>query len=374
MTVLRRIFSLIIKEFIQLRRDRRSLAMVIVIPLIQLCIFGYALSTDVKNISVVVWDSCNQTESRELIESFEVTEFFSINYYATNYDDIASLLDSGAAKVALIIPPDYSKQLHRGEEAAVQLLVDGSDPTVGIQALYYASLIAQAEAVEMIAEQRGGQELTMPVSLQPRVWYNPAMESAIFYLPGLVGVILQMLTVMLPAFAIVRERETGTIEQLNVTPLRRGELVIAKLIPYIIIAYAQVILVLTAAVFVFGMPMQGSLALLLALTSVFLTVSLGIGLFISTVSRTQFQAMQLTIMIIMPSILLSGFLFPVESMPTIAQWIAALLPLTYFLHIVRGIVVKGVGIEYLWGDVAVLAVMGVLILLLAASRLRKTLA
>ncbi|MFQ5987549.1 MAG: ABC transporter permease [Dehalococcoidia bacterium] len=374
MTVLQRIFSLIIKEFIQLRRDRRSLAMVIAIPLIQLALFGYALSTDIKNISVVVWDSSNTAESRELIESFEVTEFFSINYYATSYDDIASLLDSGAAKVALVIPPDYSKQLHRGEEAAVQLLVDGSDPAVGIQALYYASLIAQAEAVEIVAEQRGGQELTMPVSLQPRVWYNPAMESAIFYLPGLVGVILQMITVMLPAFAIVRERETGTIEQLNVTPLRRGELVVAKLIPYIIIAYAQVILVLTVAILVFGMPMQGSLALLLALTSVFLMVSLGIGLFISTVSRTQFQAMQLSFMVMVPSILLSGFIFPVESMPTVAQWIAALLPLTYFLHIVRGIVVKGVGIEYLWGDVAVLAVMGVLILLLAASRLRKTLA
>ena len=372
--MLQRIFSLIVKEFIQLRRDRRSLAMVIAIPLIQLCIFGYAVSTDVKNVSLALWDSCNTAESRELIESFRQTELFSINYYAGGYDEITRLIESGAAKVALVIPPDYSRRLVRGEEAVVQFLMDGSDPTVGIQSLSHASLIAQAKSVELAAEYRGGQESKMPVSLQPRVWYNPAMRSAIFYLPGLVGIILQVLTVMFTAFAVVRERETGTIEQLNVTPLRRGELVIGKLIPYIIIAYIQVSLVLTAAVVVFGMPLQGSLWLLLALASVFLMFSLGIGLFISTVSRTQFQAMQLSFMVMVPSIILSGFIFPIESMPRIVQWISALLPLTYFLRILRGIVVKGVGMEYLWGDTTVLAVMGVLALLLAASRLHKTLA
>ena len=369
-----RITSIIIKEFIQLSRDRRSMAMVIVIPIIQMCIFGYALSTDIKNVSLVVWDASNTAESRQLIDSFRQTDFCSVNYYATDYNDITQRIESGAAKTALVIPPEYSDHLHRGEEASVQFFVDGSDPMVGIQAVANASLIAQAKGAELASQARGGEVTGLPLSLQPRIWYNPAMQSSTFYLPGLVGVILQMMTVMLTAFAIVREREYGTIEQLNVTPLRRGELIVGKLIPYIIIAYAQVILILTTAVVVFDMPMRGNLLLLLSLTSVFLTFSLGIGLFISTVSRTQFQAMQLSFMVMLPSILLSGFLFPIESMPKLAQWISVVLPLTYYLRIVRGIVVKGVGIEYLWQDTTILAVMGVLTLLLAASRVRKSLA
>jgi len=271
-----------------------------------------------------------------------------------------------------VIPPEYSNHLHRGETAPVQFFTDGSEPTSGIQALANASLIVQAKGAELMSKAQLS-EVALPISLQPRVWYNPAMQSSIFYLPGLVGLILQMLTVMLTAFAIVRERENGTIEQLNVTPLRRGELIVGKLIPYIIISYAQVILVLVTAVVVFSMPIRGNLLLLLALTALFLMFSLGIGLFISTISRTQFQAMQASVMILLPSIILSGFIFPVESMPKVAQWIAAILPLTYYLRIVRGIVVKGIGMEYLWQDTVILAAMGVLTLVIASSRVRKTL-
>ncbi len=368
-----RIISIIIKEFIQLRRDRRTLVMVVGIPIIQMSIFGYALSTDIKNVSLVVWDASNTVESRELIESFRQTEFFSVNYYAADYDDITERIESDEAKVALVIPPEYSHHLYRGETAQVQFFTDGSEPTTGIQALANASLIVQAKGTELMSKSQLS-EIAIPVSLQPRVWYNPAMQSSIFYLPGLVGLILQMLTVLLTAFAIVRERENGTIEQLNVTPLRRGELIAGKLIPYIIIAYAQVILVLATAVVIFSMPIRGNLLLLLSLTSLFLMFSLGIGLFISTISRTQFQAMQASFMILLPSILLSGFIFPVESMPKLAQWVSAILPLTYYLRIVRGIVVKGVGIEHLWQEAAILAVMGVVTLILAASRVRKTLA
>jgi len=371
--VWQRIVSIIIKELIQLRRDRRTLAMVIGIPIIQMSIFGYALSTDIKNVSLVVWDASNTVESRELIESFGQTEFFSVNFYATNYDDITERIESGEAKVALVIPPEYSHHLYRGETAPVQFFTDGSEPTTGIQALANASLIVQAKGAELMSKAQLS-KVAVPISLQPRVWYNPAMQSSIFYLPGLVGLILQMLTVLLTAFAIVRERENGTIEQLNVTPLRRGELIVGKLIPYIIIAYAQVILVLTTAVVIFSMPIRGNLLLLLSLTSLFLMFSLGIGLLISTISRTQFQAMQASLMILLPSILLSGFVFPVESMPKLAQWIAAILPLTYYLRIVRGIVVKGVGMEHLWLDTLILAAMGVFTLIIAASRVRKTLA
>jgi ABC-2 type transport system permease protein len=336
-------------------------------------IFGYALSTDVKNVSLVVWDASNTVESRELIESFGQTEFFSVNFYATDYDDITERIESGKAKVALVIPPEYSRHLHRGETAPVQFFTDGSEPTTGIQALANASLIVQAKGAELMGKAQLD-KAAVPISLQPRVWYNPAMQSSIFYLPGLVGLILQMLTVLLTAFAIVRERENGTIEQLNVTPLRRGELIVGKLIPYIIIAYAQVILVLTTAVAIFSMPVRGNLLLLLSLTSLFLMFSLGIGLLISTISRTQFQAMQASLMILLPSILLSGFVFPVESMPKLAQWISAMLPLTYYLRIVRGIVVKGVGMEYLWPDTLILAAMGAVTLVIASSRIRKTLA
>jgi ABC-2 type transport system permease protein len=347
--------------------------MVIGIPIIQMSIFGYALSTDIKNVPLVVWDASNTVESRELVESFGQTEFFSVNFYATDYDDVTERIESGEAKVALVIPPEYSHHLYRGETAPVQFFTDGSEPTTGIQALANASLIVQAKGAELMSKAQLS-EAAVPVSLQPRVWYNPAMQSSIFYLPGLVGLILQMLTVLLTAFAIVRERENGTIEQLNVTPLRRGELIVGKLIPYIIIAYAQVILVLTTAVVIFSMPIRGNLLLLLSLTSLFLMFSLGIGLLISTISRTQFQAMQASLMILLPSILLSGFIFPVESMPKEAQWIAAILPLTYYLRIVRGIVVKGIGMEYLWLDTVILAAMGVFTLIIASSRVRKTLA
>ncbi|MFH1383059.1 MAG: ABC transporter permease [Chloroflexota bacterium] len=367
-----RIFSIVLKEFIQLRRDRRTVAMIIGIPIIQMTLFGYALSTDIKNVSLVVWDASNTPESRQLIESFRQTEFFSVNFYATDYADISQRIESGDARVALVIPPEYARLLQRGETAPLQFFTDGSEPTAAVQALANASLIVQAKGAEIMTKEQLSQ-IALPISLEPRVWYNPAMQSSIFYLPGLVGLILQMLTVMLTAFAIVRERENGTIEQLNVTPLRRGELIIGKLIPYVIIAYTQVILVLTTAVVVFGMPIRGNLLLLLALTSLFLTFSLGIGLFISTISRTQFQAMQASVLILLPSIILSGFVFPVESMPRVAQWVSAVLPLTYYLRIVRGIVVKGVGMEYLWLDTIILAVMGIVTLVIASSRVRKTL-
>lgn len=367
-----RIMSITIKEFIQLSRDRRSMAMVILIPIIQMSIFGYALSTDIKNVSMVVWDANNTVESREFISSYAETEFFSVDYYATDYDDITTRIESGKAKVAMVIPPEYDELLHRGESATIQFFTDGSDPNTAIQAVANANLIAQAKGIE-ITSQIQGSEPAIAVMLEPRIWYNPAMQSSLFYLPGIVGVILQVLTMMFTAFAIVREREMGTIEQLNITPLRRGELIIGKLIPYIIISYIQISAVLLTAVVVFDMPIRGSLLLLLALSFVFLMFSLGLGLFISTVSRTQFQAMQASVLVFLPSILLSGFMFPVESMPRFAQWISAVLPLTYYLRIVRGIIVKGVGIEYLWQDAAVLAVFGVVTLLLATWRVRRTL-
>ncbi len=368
-----RIVSIIIKEFVQLRRDRRSLAMVLVLPIIQMCILGFVVRTDVEDVSLVVWDASNTVESRQLISSFHETEFFSVNYYGFNYEEIATRIESGDAKVALVIPPDYAHRLHRGDSTQVQFFADGSDPGTGIQALANANLIAAAQGVQLMGKSQVA-ELGLPVSLQPRIWYNPAMQSSIFYLPGFVGILLQNITIMLTALAIVRERENGTMEQLNISPLGRGELIIGKLIPYVVIGYAQVLLILATAVVVFGMPIQGNLLLLIALSSLFLMFSLGIGLLISAACQNQFQAFQASAMVLAPTIFLSGFIFPVESMPKVAQWIAALLPLTYYLRILRGIVVKGVGIEHLWQEAAILAAMGIVTLILAASRIRKTLA
>lgn len=371
--MLRRIGSVILKEFIQLVRDRRTFIIILFVPVMQLFIFGYALSTDVKNIPMALWDTSKTPESRELVESFTRTEFFNLKHQVSSYEEVNRLIESGAVKVAMIIPGDYARKVQRGETAEVQLFIDGSDPTVSVQALSYSSLIVQARAVNLVIERTGGRGFELPVALEPRVWYNPAMESLVFNIPGLVGVIAGIITAMLTAFAVVRERETGTIEQLNVTPLRRGELIIGKLIPYIIIAYAQMTLILTVAVVVFGMNIKGSLALLVALTSVFLLFSLGLGLLISTLSRTQFQAQQLSFAMMLPTILLSGFIFPIESMPRAIQWISSVIPLTYYLHIVRGIVVKGIGFEYLWMDTIILAIMGVATLAIAATRLRRTL-
>lgn len=367
-----RILSIIWKEFIQLKRDRRTFAIIVFMPLVQLLIFGYALSTDVKHIPTVVWDASNTPQSRAFIEAFRQTEFFDVDYYVSNYAQVTDYIDGGLAQAALVIPANYANLLERKETASVQLFVDGSDPNTGTRALFYANLIAQARNTQILAD-RLGRPIEPAVSLQSRVWYNPGMEAVAFNIPGLIGVVLQMLTTMLTAFAIVRERESGTMEQLITSPLKSYELIIGKLIPYILVAYADVVMILLVALLVFRVPVHGNLLLLLALTSVFLMYSLGIGILVSSVSRTQFQAYQLSWAPQIPAVLLSGFFFPVEAMPRLAQFISYFIPLTYFLHLIRGIMLKGVGLEYLWRDVAILGIVGSLTLVFAVSRLRKTL-
>ncbi len=370
--MLQRISSIIVKEFIQLKRDRRTFAIIIFMPLVQLLIFGYALSTDVKHIPTAVWDASNTPQSREIIDAFRQTEFFDMDYYVANYSEVTRSIDSGDARAALVIPANYASLIDRHEPARVQFFIDGSDPTTGTRALFYANLIAQAKNTQIMSS-RLPKPLEPAVAMDTRVWYNPTMEAVAFNVPGLIGVVLQMLTTLLTAFAIVRERETGTMEQLITSPLKSWELIVGKLIPYILVAYADVIMILTLAVLVFRVPVHGSILLLLALTSVFLMYSLGIGILVSSVSKTQFQAYQLAWAPQIPAVLLSGFFFPVEAMPRLAQIISYFIPLTYFLHMVRGILLKGVGLEYLWRDVLVLGIIGTLTLVFAITRLRKTL-
>lgn len=372
-----RLKSIVIKEIIQIKRDPASLAIVFVMPVVMLLLFGYAVTTDVDHISMTVFDQAKSRESRQIIAAFENSGFFDVSQYTDNYQEIRRSIDAGTAKTGLVIPPDYSRNIHRNQPAQLQLIVDGSDPLVARTALNTAQVIAQNRAFELKIQtiKKAGLAVNLQPSLdmRTRVWFNPNMESVKFNVPGLIGLIMQNITMLLTAFALVRERERGTLEQLIITPVRSGELIVGKMIPYVVIAFMDVIIILLVGMYWFDVPVKGSIPLLLSLSFLFLLAALGFGMFISTVAKTQLQAMQMSFLIILPSVLLSGFMFPREAMPKFIQFIGYLLPLTYFLKILRGIVLKGIGAAYMWNDILFLAVFGVGILALAAFRLKKRL-
>ncbi len=334
------------KELLQLRRDRLTLAMMIALPVMQLLLFGYAINTDVRHVPTVVYDQDNSAQSRDLWRSMEVTTFYDVVGHVQSYDDVTRALRAGKAKVALVIPPRYESNLTRGRTAQVQLVVDGTDPqTVASATNTLASLVSARSSDLMVArlEKSGGAFSAQPIDLHENTWYNPDLRTAVYIVPGIVGVILTMTMVMLTSMAIARERERGTLEQLIVSPVRRLELVIGKIAPYVIIGYVQMALILLVGGVVFSVPFVGSPALLFALAFLFISANLALGLFFSTLAKTQQQAMQMSFFFLLPNILLSGFAFPFEGMPKPAQWLAQLLPLTHFLRIVRGIVLKGSG-------------------------------
>jgi len=373
----RRLWAITRKEFIQILRDRPTLVIVLVMPVMMMLIFGYAVSTDVDRIPTVVFNQDPGGDSRFLLEKFQQSQYFNFTGQARSYGEIREMIESGVARAALVIPPDYSSNLAAGEVARVQLIIDGSDPLVATTASSTGQAIVQSFSARLVEERIQkmglGNRLHLPVEVRPRVWYNPDLESLRFNLPGLVGVILQNITVLLTAFALVRERERGTIEQLIVTPIKPGELILGKLIPYVLIAFLEVGFTLAVAVWWFGVEISGSLWLLLALSLFFLLVALGIGLFISTLATNQLQAMQMTMAFLLPTILLSGFIFPREAMPPAVYVLGYTIPLTYFLKVLRGIILKGVGLTHLWREVLILAIYGVAILSLAALRFRKKL-
>ncbi len=375
--VLIRIFAIMRKEFIHIRRDPRTLAIVIILPIFQLIIFGYAVTSDVKHLPLAVFDQDRTAASRALIEAYRNSGYFDIAYYVSTHDEIAYLIDAGLARAGLTIPPGYSNRLARREQAEVSFIIDGSDPTIANTALASASAIGQAHGAELLqtALRRGG---TLPgllpgVEVRTRVWYNPNMRSANYMVPALIGLILQTLTALLTAVAIVREREQGTLESLIVTPIRSVELVLGKIVPYVVLAFMDMILILVVGTYWFHVPINGSVTLLLALAALFLMSSLGIGLLVSSAARTQQEAMMMAFFTILPSVFLSGFMFPIASMPPVLQWLSKVIPLTYFLVIDRGIVLKGNGMDILLPQVTMLTVLGVIILSLAVLRFRKRL-
>ena len=356
------------KEVIHIRRDPAT-RFIFAIPLLELLLFGYAIEMDVKNISTVVFNLDQQKESRELIKEFESTRYFRVTGQVYSDRDLERAIVSGRAKVGIKIPPDYSEQLVNGRQAQVQVLIDGSDSTSALRLLQASQTLGFLKSLKKI----GFTTEMVAVDVRPRLLFNPNLESANFFVPGLIGVILQLVTVFLTAFSIVRERERGTMEQLLVTPVSKEGLILGKLLPYCAIGFIQTGLVLTVMVVLFGVPIHGSVSLLLLLSGVFLIPALGMGIVISTFARNQGEAMQMAMMVMLPSILLSGFVFPRESMPYAIYLLTFLIPATYYLEILRGIILRGAGWAALWDEALILLGFGVLFMVLSALRFKKRL-
>jgi len=371
-----RLISIIRKEFIQLFRDKRMLALILAIPIIELFLLGYAATTDVRNISLAVYDQSRTPESRILLDAYQASDYFRMTYMVNSEAEMQALIEKGDARVGMIIPPDYATRLS-DSAAQVAFIIDGSDPSMAGTALSAAQLIGQSHATQILAEKvtRAGPtiRLQLPVEVRTTVWYNPDMVTAYFMIPGVIGMILYAISAILTATGIVRERERGTIEQLIVTPIRPAELVIGKILPYTIMALFDTLMVLALGHWWFEVPIRGSLVLIILLSALFLVTGLGIGLFASTIANTQQEAMLTVFMTLLPSIFLSGFFFPISAMPPLLQWISYFLPLRYYLVIIRVLMLKGVGIQDIQTDVIALAIFGLVIMGAAARRFRKRL-
>jgi len=362
------------KELFHIVRDRRTLAVMFLIPVVQLFLLGYAATTDIEHLLTAVVDADRTLQSRELVEAYKASNYFDIKFYVDSEEELARLVDRGTIRAGLIIPAGYGADVIAGETASVAFVVDGSDPTIANLVLSSAQSVGQAQSARIVEQRLGiSPEDMMAVEVRSRVWYNPEMKSANFMIPGMMAVILYFLTTLLTALSIVRERETGTVEQLMVSPIRPIELVIGKVLPYVAVAFFNVLEVLALGVFWFGVPINGSVALLLAISAVFLMTCLGVGIFVSSVSNTQQEAMLLVFFTLLPSIFLAGYIFPLEAMPSFLQTISYFIPLRYMVIIMRGIIVKGVGLEVLAGQVGALLIFGVVIMAFAARRFRKRL-
>ncbi len=373
-----RVKHMLIKEFIQAFRDPKMKAVVFVMPMVQLIVFGYVVTTDVRHVATAVLDTDNTVASRELVGRFVKSGYFYTQQYLINDREARQVLDSGKVRAVLRLDKGFEENLRAGRTARVQLLLDGTDSNTAGVVLNYASRIAAEFSQEVLntrfarlagpAPQPGG------VQLDTRAWFNENLESRDFYVPGVIATLVMLLTLLLTSMAVVREKEIGTMEQIMVTPITPLEFILGKTIPFALVAFADVVLIMMLGVFWFAVPIRGSLVLLFVAATLFIFTTLGIGLLISTVSQTQQQAMMTTFFFYMPALLLSGFMFPIANMPDVVQWLTYLNPLRYFLVIVRGVFLKGVGPAILWPQMAALAAMAAATLGLAARRFRKTLA
>jgi ABC-2 type transport system permease protein len=357
------------KEFIQMRRDRLTFALMIGLPIMQLILFGYAIRTEVRNLPTVVFDESRSSESRSLISVMEQTQNFRIAGSALSRDEVRTWMESGRARAAIVIPPDFERDIKRHRTAHAQVIVDAADPLASSAAIGGAALAASVRATAML-DPRSTRTPTLDVRVRP--WYNPALRSSVYIVPGIIGVLLSLTLLAITSIAIVRERERGTFEQLVVTPISKTDIMVGKLLPFVLVGYVQMACILILGRLLFNIPMRGSVTLLFVVSLGFIVANLGIGLLVSTLVKTQIQAIQLAIFFLMPNILLSGFMFPREAMPAVARWISYALPLTYYLTILRGILLKGIGIEHLWHETLILASFATALIIVSVKRFSKT--
>ncbi len=372
-----RLRALLLKEFIQMRRDRLTFGLMIGIPIFQLLMFGFAINTDVKHLPTAVFDQSYSAESRDLLESFSASGYFDLDFPVKSFQELNALIDKGQAKVGIVLPPNFADEVRGGRSASVQVIVDASDSMAASSAISTAMTIGQLRSQSIMIkrlEAVGGRISGLPYDIRIRPWYNPDFVTAFYMVPGIMGMILTMTMVMITSMAIVREREHGTLEQLIVTPMKSWELMLGKIIPYVFVGLVQAGVALMVGILVFDLPIRGNLIELFLYTLLFIVASLSLGILISNFSRTQMQAMQLSFFIFLPSVLLSGFMFPREAMPEIFFQLGRVLPLTFYLQIMRGIVLKGVGIAALWPQVLALVIYTSIVLSLSVAKFRKKLA
>ncbi len=379
-----RIKHIIRKEFIQALRDRRSRILIFLPPVIQLFLFGYAVNMDITNIRLGVMDLSNSQQSRALIEAFDSSRYFRIVRMIDHEYEIKKILDRGTVQAVLKINRDFTKRVKREDNTTVQFIIDGSDSNTATLISQYARSVILKYSRDVLAgwldhqlslrlSEGKAEELTRigEVVLQQRAWYNPNLMSRLFFVPGVIAIIVMLVITLLTAMAVVREKEIGTLEQLMVSPIHPTELILGKSIPFILIGYADMILVTAVAVYWFRVPIRGSFPLLFLSTSVYLLSALGAGLFISTISQTQQQAMMTNFFIFSPMVLLSGFVFPIANMPKVVQLVTFANPMRYFLAIIRGIFLKGTGMAELWSHLSMLAIIGATLLIMSILKFRK---
>lgn len=371
-----RVKRMLVKEFIHIFRDPKMKGVIFLMPIIQVMVFGYAVTTDVKNVATAVYDLDNSTASRDLVARFENSGYFDVVTIIQNEEHVREVLDRGTVHAVLRLNKGFEKELRAGRTAQLQVLLDGTDSnTAGIVLDYSARIageLSHAIVIKRISQLKGVFSSPGGVTIETRAWFNENLESRNFYVPGVIAILVMLITLMLTSMAVVREKEVGTMEQIMVTPITPTEFILGKSLPFALIGFADVIVITLVGVFWFEVPIRGDLALLFLATGLYLMTTLGIGLLISTVSQTQQQAMMSTFFFYFPAVLLSGFMFPIANMPTLIQWLTYGNPLRYFLIIIRGIFLKGVGPSVLWPQMLALALMGSLTLWAASRRFQKT--
>ena len=372
------IIHIVKKEFLQFKRDPKMFGIILIAPIVQLIFLGYAATLDLNTVHTIFYDQDKTTTSRNFIDEFKSSGFFQIDHYAESYEEVQAYIEKGKSLVAIVIPKNFEKKINRRETAQLQAIFNGSDGNSASIAAGYITTIVTTYSKQIIKDfiDLSGRKITPTgnISTEERVWYNPELKTRNFMVPAIVGLLVSIVTLILTSLAVVKEKEIGTLEQLIVTPIKPFQLIIGKLIPFVILGFVSVSIVIVAMNVVFSIHVRGSVVFLFFSSFLYILSTLGLGLFVSTVSKTQQQAMMIAIFaVMMPMIYLSGFAFPIENMPKIIQYISYMIPLKYFITIVRGIILKGNGFTQHWFDATMLLLMGILILFFSALRFRKRL-